>query len=76
MKNAAEFAQNLIERARRMQEFRIMKPQPENFIFNGKVPFDVSIKNEMMTFTVHAVDLAEANAMVDKYLDDNSAQEW
>jgi len=76
MKNAAEFAQDLIERARRMQEFRIIKPQPENFIFNGKVPFDVSIKNEMMTFTVHAVDLAEANAMVDKYLDDNSAQEW
>jgi len=76
MKNAAEFAQNLIERARRMQEFRIMKPEPENFMFNGKVPFDVSIKNGMMTFTVHAVDLAEANAMVDKYLDDNSAQEW
>ena len=76
MKNAAEFAQNLIERARRMQEFRIMKPEPDNFMFNGKVPFDVSIKNGTMTFTVHAVDLAEANAMVDKYLDDNSAQEW
>jgi hypothetical protein len=76
MKNAAEFAQNLIERARRMQEFRIMKPEPDNFMFNGKVPFDVAIKNGMMTFTVHAVDLAEANAMVDKYLDDNSAQEW
>ena len=76
MKNAAEFAQNLIERARRMQEFRIMKPEPDNFMFNGKVPFDVSIKNGMMTFTVHAVDLAEANAMVDKYLDDNSATEW
>jgi hypothetical protein len=76
MKNAAEFAQNLIERARRMQEFRIMKPEPDNFMFNGKVPFDVSIKNGMMTFTVHAVDLAEAHAMVDKYLDDNSATEW
>jgi hypothetical protein len=76
MKNAAEFAQNLIERARMMQKFRIVKPQPENFIFNGKVPFDVSIKNNIMTFSVHAVDLAEANAMVDQYLDDNSAQEW
>ena len=76
MKNAAEFAQNLIERARRMQEFRIMKPEPENFMFNGKVPFDVKIKNGTMTFTVHAVDLAEANAMVDKYLDDNSATDW
>jgi hypothetical protein len=45
-------------------------------VFNGKVPFDVKIQNNMMTFTVHAVDLAEANAMVDKYLDDNSATEW
>jgi hypothetical protein len=76
MKNAAEFAQNLIERARRMQEFRIVKTQPENFIFNGRVPFDVRIEKNTMTFTVHAIDLAEANAMVDKYLDDNSAQEW
>jgi len=76
MKNAAEFAQNLIERARKMQEFRITKPQPENFIFGGKVPFDIAIKDEVMSFTVHAVDLAEANAMVDKYLDDNSATEW
>jgi hypothetical protein len=76
MKNAAEFAQNLIERARQMQKFRIVKQQPENFVFGGKVPFDISIKDDMMTFTVHAVDLAEAHAMVDKYLDDNSAKEW
>ena len=76
MKNAAEFAQNLIERARKMQKFRIIKPQPESFIFGGKVPFDIAIKDGMMSFTVHAVDLAEANAMVDKYLDDNSATEW
>jgi hypothetical protein len=76
MKNAAEFAQNLIERARQMQKFRIIKSQPENFVFGGKVPFDIAIKDGMMSFTVHAIDLAEANAMVDKYLDDNSAQEW
>jgi hypothetical protein len=76
MKNAAEFAQNLIERARRMQEFHIVKTQPENFVFNGRVPFDVKIEKNMMTFIVHAVDLAEANAMVDQYLDDNSATEW
>lgn len=76
MKNAAEFAQNLIERARKMQEFRIVKTQPDNFVFNGRVPFDVKVKDGMMTFIVHAVDLAEANAMVDQYLDDNSAQEW
>jgi hypothetical protein len=76
MKNAAEFAQQLIERAQKMQKFRIVKPQPENFIFGGKVPFDITIKDGMMSFGVHAVDLAEANAMVDKYIDDNSAQEW
>jgi hypothetical protein len=47
MKNAAEFAQNLIERARRMQEFRIVKTQPENFVFNGRVPFDVKIEKNI-----------------------------
>ena len=75
MKNAAEFAQQLIERARTMQKFRIVKPMPEHFVFGGTVPFDLAIKDEMMSFTVHAVDLAEAHAMVDKYLDDNTKED-
>ena len=76
MTTAKEITENLITKAKSMQKFRIVKPQPENFIFNGKVPFDISIKEEVMVFSVYALNLAEANAMVDKYLDDNSAQEW
>ena len=76
MKNAAEYMNEMIARAKRMKSFKIVKLKPESFIFSGRVPMDLSIKDDLMTFTVYAVDLAEANAMVDKYLDDNSATEW
>jgi len=76
METAKDIADNLIGRARNMQKFRIVKPQPESFLFNGRVPFDLSIRDNHMTFTVYALNLAEANAIIDKYLDDNSATEW
>lgn len=76
METAKDIADNLIDRARNMQKFRIVKLQPESFLFNGRVPFDLSIRDNLMTFTVYALNLAEANAIIDKYLDDNSATEW
>lgn len=69
--NSAELAQNLIERAMQLQEFRIVQTLPEDFMFNGEVPFDLTIRDDLMTFKVHAVTLAEANAKVAAYLRTN-----
>ena len=74
--NSVNLANNLINRARSLQKFDIVRSVPENFLFNGRQPYDVKMNRQVMTVTVHAVNLAEANAMVDKYLDDNSATEW
>ena len=74
--NSVDLAKNLINRARNLQEFNIVRDIPDNFLFNGIQPYTIKMNSETITVTVHAVSLAEANAMVDKYLDDNSAQEW
>ena len=74
--NSVDLAKNLIDRARSLQKFDIVRDVPGDFLFNGRQPYDVKIKNNMITITVHAVDLAEANAMADQYLNDNSATEW
>lgn len=67
--NPKQLAQGIIERAMKMQTFRIIRTRPEDFEFNGPVPFDVKINKEnVMTFTVYALNLDEANKQVDDYL--------
>lgn len=71
--NPKQLAQNIIERAMKMQTFRIMRMTPDDFEFNGQVPFDIKINKEgVMTFTVHALTLEEANKQVDEYLRENT----
>jgi quercetin dioxygenase-like cupin family protein len=42
--NSADMATNLIFRAKNLNEFTVTTTVPENFRFNGLVPFDMSIK--------------------------------
>ena len=73
MKTAADITKELIEKAMHMQAFKIIRLRPDDFEFNGPVPFDISIdKENVMTFTVHCMTLNEANQMVDEYLEKNS----
>jgi hypothetical protein len=69
MKTAEELTQGIIDNMKKAQEFRIIRPLPDDFeFFGGPVPFDIRIKKEMMTFTVYATSLQEANSQVDEYL--------
>jgi hypothetical protein len=71
--NPKDLANSIIERAMKMQTFRIIRTRPDDFEFNGRVPFDVKInKEDIMTFTIHALTLEDANKQVDKYLQENS----
>ena len=71
--NPKQLAQNVIERAMKMKTFRIIRSRPDDFEFNGPVPFDVKInKEDVMTFTVYALNLEEANKQVDNYLNENT----
>jgi hypothetical protein len=56
-----------------MHEFIVITDVPPNFGFNGVVPFDMNIKENVITAKVWAVDFDEAVQRLDDYL--NSCQD-
>jgi hypothetical protein len=75
MKNtetAKSITDELIKKVKKMKEYEVIIPVPDDFAFNGVVPFDLTIRGDIMVFTVLAGDYDEASAMVEKYIDDNT----
>ena len=62
-------ANNLINRAKQLQEFVVTTEVPEDFRFNGVVPFDMTISEETIYAKVYAVDFDEAVITLDKFLE-------
>jgi hypothetical protein len=69
MKTAAELTNTLIFRAKNLIEFSVETEVPDNFSFNGTIPFDLSIKDNMITAKVWAVDFDEAAHKLNEYLE-------
>ncbi len=66
---AKQMTSDLIQKAKAMQTFKIVRLVPEGFEFNGPVPFHLEINAKgIMTVTVHALDSKEAHRQVDEYL--------
>jgi hypothetical protein len=61
-------ATHLIFRAKNLQEFIVETDVPENFRFNGVVPFDMEIVEGVISAKVLAIDFDEAVAVFDKWL--------
>jgi hypothetical protein len=66
--NSVDMANDLIFRARNLQEFVVETDTPEDFRFNGVVPFDMSITDGVISAKVLAIDFDEAVAVFDKWL--------
>ena len=66
--NSVDMANNLIFRAKNLQEFVVETDVPENFRFNGVVPFDMEIVEGVISAKVLAIDFNEAVAVFDKWL--------
>lgn len=66
--NSVDMANDLIFRARNLQEFVVETDTPEDFRFNGVVPFDMSITDGIISAKVLAIDFDEAVAVFDKWL--------
>ena len=58
--NSVDMANNLIFRAKNLHEFTVTTEVPEDFRFNGVVPFDMSIIDNQIEAKVWAVDFNEA----------------
>lgn len=66
--NSAELAYELINRARNLQEFTVVAKLPDNFKFNGVVPFDLTINERIARIKVYAVGAEEANNRVGQWM--------
>jgi hypothetical protein len=66
--NSVDMATNLIFRAKNLQEFTVTTELPDDFAFQGVVPFDISIKEDQIEAKVWAVDFNEAVARLNEFL--------
>ena len=67
--NSVDMANNLIFRAKNLHEFTVTTEVPEDFRFNGVVPFDLSIVDNQIEAKVWAVDFNEAAHRLNEYLE-------
>ena len=67
--NSVDMANNLISRARNLQEFTVTTDVPEDFRFNGVIPFDMEIKEGVIYAKVWAVEFNEAVSRLDTFLE-------
>jgi hypothetical protein len=67
--NSVDMANNLIFRAKHLQEFVVTTSVPEDFRFNGVVPFDMHIAEGEICAKVIAIDFNEAVETFDKWLE-------
>ena len=67
--NSVDMANNLIFRAKNLQEFVVETNTPDDFRFNGVVPFDMTIVEGVISAKVLAIDFNEAVNIFDKWLE-------
>ena len=71
MTNAKELTDTLIFRAKNLIEFEVETEVPEDFSFNGQVPFDLKIKDNIITAKVWGIDRKEAARKLAEYIESN-----
>ena len=62
-------ANDLIFRAKHLQEFVVITEVPDDFRFNGLIPFDINITGSIIEAKVLAIDFNEAVDKLDKWLE-------
>jgi hypothetical protein len=67
--NSVELSNHLIFRAKNLYEFIVTTEVPDNFKFNGVVPFDMNITNGTLEAKVWAVDFDEAVHRLSDFLE-------
>lgn len=68
--NSVEIANALINRAKNLREFKIEFYVNRPIVFDGVVPFDISINKNFVSCNVLATSEVEARDIVDRWLED------
>jgi len=69
MTTAKDITDHFINRAKQLQEFTICVNVPDNFRFNGAIPFDMQVSNGEIEAKVWAVSFEEAVDRLDTWLE-------
>jgi hypothetical protein len=67
--NSVDMANNLIFRAKHLNEYVITTDVPEEFRFNGVIPFDMEITDNIISAKVWGVDFDEAVHRLNDWLE-------
>lgn len=67
--SAVDLATDLIFRAKHLHEFTVTTEIPDDFRFNGTIPFDMQITGSVIEAKVWAIDFDEAARRLDQFLD-------
>jgi hypothetical protein len=67
--NSVDMANNLIFRAKNLQEFIVITEVPKDFRLDGVVPFDINIAEGILEAKVWAVDFNEAAHRLNEFLE-------
>jgi hypothetical protein len=67
--NSVDMMHNMINRAKNLQEFVVTTTVPEDFRFNGVIPFDIQINEGEIAAKVYALDFNEAVNTFDTWLE-------
>jgi hypothetical protein len=73
MPHPSDLTQRVIERMMNLREFTVTVPVEDGWMPNGRVPFDIRIKNGFATVTVPALTEDEARSKIIAYF--NSSDE-
>jgi hypothetical protein len=69
MSTAKDIMDQFITRAKNLQEFTVCVDVPDDFKFNGVVPFDMNIVDNEIEAKVWAVDFEEAVNRLDEWIE-------
>lgn len=69
MSTAKDICDHFINRAKQLNEFTVTTTVPEDFVFNGVVPFDMQIKEGEIEAKVFAVTFEEAVERFDTWIE-------
>ncbi len=69
METAKDIMDHFIQRAKNLQEYIVETDVPDNFRFNGTIPFDMEIKENIIYAKVWAVEFDEAAKKLDDWLE-------
>jgi hypothetical protein len=67
---AKDIADNLMYRAKNLQKFTVETKVDQPLAFQGEIPFDISIKDGVLSADIYALTFDEACVMLNNFLED------